>query len=161
MPTLSRRSKIIIGLGVAVLVLLLVGPRLIGLATDWLWFSDVGYSSVFTKVIWTRVILFLITTIVVGLIIFGAVSLAYRSRPVFVPTAGPNDPLARYRTAIMGKVRWFAIVPAVIIGALAGLVAACHGDGPAAGCPIIQAMNQTDDAPAADATPARPRRAKT
>ena len=123
MPTLSRRSKIIIGLGVAVLVLLLVGPRLIGLATDWLWFSDVGYSSVFTKVIWTRVILFLITTIVVGLIIFGAVSLAYRSRPVFVPTAGPNDPLARYRTAIMGKVRWFAIVPAVIIGALAGLVA--------------------------------------
>lgn len=123
MPTLSRRSKIIIGLGVAVLVLLLVGPRLIGLATDWLWFSDVGYSGVFTKVIWTRVILFLITTVVVGAIIFGAVSLAYRSRPVFVPTAGPNDPLARYRTAIMGKVRWFAIVPAVIIGALAGLVA--------------------------------------
>ncbi|AFR50152.1 hypothetical protein KTR9_3517 [Gordonia sp. KTR9] len=123
MPTLSRRSKIIIGLGVAVLVLLLVGPRLVGLATDWLWFSNVGYSGVFTKVIWTRVILFAVTTIVVGAIIFGAVSLAYRSRPVFVPTAGPNDPLARYRTAIMGKVRWFAIVPAVIIGALAGLVA--------------------------------------
>ncbi|WP_439029621.1 UPF0182 family protein [Gordonia terrae] len=123
MPTLSRRSKIIIGLGVAVLVLLLVGPRLIGLATDWLWFSDVGYYSVFSKVIWTRVILFLITTVVVGLMIFGAVALAYRSRPVFVPTAGPNDPLARYRTAIMGKVRWFAVVPALIIGALAGLVA--------------------------------------
>nr|WP_308192465.1 UPF0182 family protein [Gordonia sp. 'Campus'] len=123
MPTLSRRSKIIIGLGVAVLVLLLVGPRLIGLATDWLWFSDVGYFGVFSKVIWTRVILFLITTVVVGLMIFGAVALAYRSRPVFVPTAGPNDPLARYRTAIMGKVRWFAVVPALIIGALAGLVA--------------------------------------
>lgn len=42
MPTLSRRSKIVIGLGVAVLVLLLIGPRLIGLATDWLWFRDVG-----------------------------------------------------------------------------------------------------------------------
>ncbi|MBD0860766.1 UPF0182 family protein [Gordonia sp. zg691] len=123
MPTLSRRSKIIIGLGVAVLVLLLVGPRLIGLATDWLWFSDVGYSGVFSKVVWTRVILFLITAVVVALIIFGAVSLAYRSRPVFVPTSGPNDPLARYRTAIMGKVRWFAVVPALIIGALAGLVA--------------------------------------
>ncbi|WP_074854268.1 UPF0182 family protein [Gordonia westfalica] len=123
MPTLSRRSKIVIGLGVAVLVLLLIGPRLIGLATDWLWFRDVGYSSVFSTVIWTRVILFLITTLVVGLIIFGAVALAYRSRPVFVPTAGPNDPLARYRTAIMTKVRWFAVVPALIIGALAGLVA--------------------------------------
>ncbi len=131
MPTLSRRSKIVIGLGVAVLVLLLIGPRLIGLATDWLWFRDVGYSSVFSTVIWTRVILFLITTLVVGLIIFGAVALAYRSRPVFVPTAGPNDPLARYRTAIMTKVRWFAVVPALIIGALAGLVAqGSWGHGP-------------------------------
>nr|WP_168705049.1 UPF0182 family protein [Gordonia paraffinivorans] len=123
MPTLSRRSKIVIGIGVAVLVLLLVGPRIVGLATDWLWFRDVGYSNVFSTVLWTRLILFLITTILVGLIIFGTLALAYRSRPVFVPTSGPNDPLARYRTAIMAKVRWFAVAPALIIGVLAGLVA--------------------------------------
>ncbi len=90
MPTLSRRSKIVIGIGVAVLVLLLVGPRIVGLATDWLWFRDVGYSNVFSTVLWTRLILFLITTILVGLIIFGALALAYRSRPVFVPTLVPT-----------------------------------------------------------------------
>ncbi|GAA1480750.1 UPF0182 family protein [Gordonia sinesedis] len=123
LPTLSRRSKIVIGLGVAVLVLLLVGPRVVSLITDWLWYSDVGYTRVFSTITWTRVVLFLATLVVVSLVIFGAVFLAYRSRPVFVPTAGPNDPLARYRAAIMSRARWFALVPPILIGILAGLVA--------------------------------------
>ncbi|MFW0787993.1 UPF0182 family protein [Gordonia sp. CPCC 206044] len=122
MPTLSRRSKIAIGIGVAVLVLLLVGPRFVGLGTDWLWFSDVGYTRVFSTVMWTRIVLFLVTAIVVGLIVFGAIAMAYRSRPVFVPASGPNDPLARYRATVMARTRWFVIVPSVLIGLLAGLV---------------------------------------
>lgn len=123
LPTLSRRSKIAIGVGVAILVVLLVGPRLVGLITDWLWFSSVDYTRVFSTTMWTRLILFLITAVVVSLIICGAVVLAYRSRPVFVPPSGPNDPLARYRAAIMSRSRWFALVPAILIGLLAGLVA--------------------------------------
>ncbi|MGW0037549.1 UPF0182 family protein [Gordonia sp. NPDC003376] len=123
LPTLSRKSKIAIGIGVALLVILLVGPRFVGIATDWLWFSDLGYSNVYSTIVWTRVLLFLITALIVGLIIFGAIALAYRSRPVFVPTTGPNDPLARYRASIMGRVRWFGIVPPLLIGLLAGLVA--------------------------------------
>lgn len=123
MPTLSRKSKIAIGVGVGILVLLLVGPRLVSIITDWLWYRDTGFTQVFSTIAWTRIILFLVTTIFVGGLVFGAIAIAYRSRPVFVPTAGPNDPLARYRTAIMGRLRWFGIVPAVIIGALAGLVA--------------------------------------
>ncbi|GAA3695929.1 UPF0182 family protein [Gordonia hankookensis] len=122
MPTLSRRSKIAIGIGVAVLVLLLIGPRLVGLATDWLWFSDLGYTRVFSTIVWTRVVLFLVTAVVVGLVVFGAIAMAYRSRPVFVPASGPNDPLARYRATVMGRTRWFVIVPSALIGLLAGLV---------------------------------------
>ncbi|MFW0792409.1 UPF0182 family protein [Gordonia sp. CPCC 205515] len=123
MPTLSRKSKIAIGVGVAVLVLLLVGPRLVGLGTDWLWFSDLGYTRVFSTIVWTRLVLFLVVSIAVGLIVFGAIAMAYRSRPVFVPASGPNDPLARYRTTVMTRTRWFAVLPAVIIGLLSGLVA--------------------------------------
>lgn len=123
MPTLSRRSKIAIGVGVVILVLLLVGPRAVSLATDWLWFSDIGYTRVFSTIAWTRIIIFLIVAIITGLIIFGAIALAYRSRPIFVPASGPNDPLARYRTTVMGRVRWFALAPPIIIGLLAGLVA--------------------------------------
>ncbi len=57
MPTLSKRSKILIGVAVAILVILLVGPRFVGLYTDLLWFDDLGYSSVFSTIIWTRVVL--------------------------------------------------------------------------------------------------------
>ncbi|MDF3284336.1 UPF0182 family protein [Gordonia sp. N1V] len=123
LPTLSRRSKIIIGIAVALLIILLIGPRIVGLVTDWLWFSDLGYSEVFSTILWTRILLFVITAVIVGGIVFAAIASAYRSRPVFVPASGPGDPLARYRAAVMGRIRWFAIIPPVLIGVLSGLVA--------------------------------------
>jgi len=123
MPTLSRKSKIAIGVGVAILVVLLVGPRLVSIITDWLWMSDVGYTEVFSTIVWTRIALFFIVGIVAGGLIFGAVALAYRSRPVFVPASGPNDPLARYRASIMGHIRWYAIIPPILIGLVFALVA--------------------------------------
>ncbi|RPA61214.1 UPF0182 family protein [Gordonia oryzae] len=123
LPTLSRRSKIIIGIAVVLLVILLVGPRVVGLVTDWLWFSDLGYSEVFSTILWTRILVFVITAAIVGGIVFAAIAFAYRSRPVFVPTSGPGDPIARYRAAVMGRIRWFAIIPPVLMGVLSGLVA--------------------------------------
>ncbi|MFD0840842.1 UPF0182 family protein [Williamsia serinedens] len=123
MPTLSKRSKILIGVAVAILVILLVGPRFVGLYTDLLWFDDLGYSSVFSTIIWTRIVLFLVTAVVAGGIVFAGLALAYRSRPVFVPTSGPGDPIARYRAVVMGRIRWFAILPSALVGLLAGLVA--------------------------------------
>lgn len=123
MPTLSKRSKVLIGVAVAILVILLVGPRFVGLYTDLLWFDDLGYRSVFSTIIWTRVVLFLVTALVAGGIVFAGLALAYRSRPVFVPTSGPGDPIARYRAVVMSRIRWFAILPSALVGLLAGLVA--------------------------------------
>jgi uncharacterized membrane protein (UPF0182 family) len=123
LPTLSRRSKVVIWIGVAVLILLLVGPRAVSLITDWLWFSDIGYTEVFSTIIWTRIIVFLVAAVVTGLIVFAAIAVAYRSRSVFVPSGIGPDPLARYRTTVMSRVRWFAVLPPVLIGVLAGLVA--------------------------------------
>ena len=99
MPKLTRRSRILIGVALAVVVLLLIGPRLIDAYVDWLWFGELGYRSVFTTVLVTRALIFLAVTVGMGAIIFGAMALAYRSRPVFVPVSGPDDPVARYRTA--------------------------------------------------------------
>jgi uncharacterized membrane protein (UPF0182 family) len=78
---------------------------------------------VFTTVLVTRLVVFLVAALLVGLIVFGALTLAYRTRPVFVPTAGPNDPVARYRTAVMGRLRTFGVGIPVTVGLLAGLVA--------------------------------------
>jgi uncharacterized membrane protein (UPF0182 family) len=123
MPKLTRRSRILIGIALAIVVLLLVGPRLVDAYVDWLWFGELGYRSVFSTVVVTRMVVFLIAALVVGAIVFAGLALAYRTRPVFVPTAGPNDPVARYRTAVMARLRLFGIGVPAVIGVLSGAVA--------------------------------------
>ena len=57
-----------------------------------------------------------------------ALALAYRMRPVFVPTTGPNDPVARYRTAVMSRLRLIGIGVPVVIGVITGFVAQMYWD---------------------------------
>jgi uncharacterized membrane protein (UPF0182 family) len=123
MPKLTRRSRILIAVAVAVVLLLLIGPRLIDTYVDWLWFGELGYRSVFTTVVVTRLVVFLVVSVLLGAIVFAALALAYRTRPVFVPTSGPNDPVARYRTAVMARLRLVGIGIPLAIGGLGGLVA--------------------------------------
>ena len=51
MPKLTRRSRILIAVALAGVVLLLIGPRLIDAWVNWLWFGELGYRSVFTTVL--------------------------------------------------------------------------------------------------------------
>ena len=123
MPKLTRRSRILIAIALVAVLLLLIGPRLIDAYVDWLWFGELGYRSVFTTVLVTRLILFLVVSLLIGAIVFGAFALAYRTRPVFVPTNGPNDPVARYRTAVMSRLKLVGIGIPVFIGIMAGFIA--------------------------------------
>ena len=63
-----------------------------------------------------------------GAIVFAALALAYRTRPVFVPTNGPNDPVARYRTAVMTRLRLVGIGVPALIGLITGFVAQTYWD---------------------------------
>ncbi|MFZ2176462.1 MAG: UPF0182 family protein, partial [Rhodococcus sp. (in: high G+C Gram-positive bacteria)] len=123
LPSLSKRSRVLLVLALVVAALLLVGPRLISTYTDWLWFGEVGFREVFTTVLVTRLLLFVIVGLVVGGIVWLALLLAYRSRPVFVPVSGPNDPVARYRTTVMTRLRLFGVAIPVGVGLLSGLIA--------------------------------------
>ncbi len=122
MPKLTRRSRILITIALAVILLLLVGPRLIDGYVDWLWFGELGYRSVFTTVLLTRLVSFLLVGLLVGGIVFAGLALAYRGRPVFVPSNGA-DPVARYRSVVMSRLRVIATGIPVAIGLLAGIVA--------------------------------------
>ena len=122
MPKLTRRSRTLITIALAVILLLLVGPRLIDGYVDWLWFGELGYRSVFTTVLLTRLVLFVVVGLLVGGIVFAGLALAYRTRPVFVPSNG-NDPVARYRTVVMSRLRVIAAGVPVAIGLLAGIIA--------------------------------------
>ncbi|MGV0697632.1 UPF0182 family protein [Mycolicibacter sinensis] len=123
MPKLTPRSRIMIGSALAVIVLLLVGPRLIDGYVDWLWFGELGYRSVFVTTLLTRLITFVVVGLVVGGIVFAALAMAFRVRPVFVPSNGANDPVARYRTAVLSRLRLVAFGIPTGIGLLAGIVA--------------------------------------
>ena len=123
MPALTRRSRTLLGIAAAVLAVLMIGPRFVDTYVDWLWFGELGYRSVFTTVLFTRLIVFLATALVVGAIVFAGLALAYRTRPVFVPTVGAGDPVARYRMAVMTRLRLFGFGVPAVIGFLAGVVA--------------------------------------
>lgn len=123
MPKLNRRSRMMITIALVAVVLLLIGPRLVDTYIDWLWFGELGYRSVFTTVLVTRALVFLVASLLMGLIVFAGLILAYRSRPVFVPATGPNDPVARYRTVVLSKLKLVCIGIPVAVGLLAGLVA--------------------------------------
>jgi uncharacterized protein len=122
-PTLSRRARILIAVGAAALVVLIVGSRLVDTYVDWLWFGEVGFRSVFSTVLVTRIVQFLIVGLVVGGLLALNIVIAYRTRPVFVPVAGPDDPVARYRTAIVQRLRVVGIGVPALVGLLAGLSA--------------------------------------
>jgi uncharacterized protein len=128
MPKLTRRSRILIAVALAVVLLLLFGPRFIDAYVDWMWFGELGYRSVFTTKLVTRIVVFLVAAVVMGGVVFAALALAYRSRPVFVPTNGPNDPVARYRTAVMTRLRLIGIGVPALIGIITGFIAQTYWD---------------------------------
>ncbi|HEX3261076.1 MAG TPA: UPF0182 family protein, partial [Pseudonocardia sp.] len=59
-PTLSRRTRILLIVAAVVILLLLGGSRLLNLYVDWLWFGEVGFRSVYSTVLFTHVLLFVI-----------------------------------------------------------------------------------------------------
>lgn len=123
LPKLSRRSKILITVAVAVILLLVVGSSLLGTYVDYLWFGEVGFRSVFSTVLVTRIVLFFAVGLLVGGALALSLFLAYRSRPVFVPVSGADDPLARYRSTIVQWVRLFGIGVPALVGLIAGSTA--------------------------------------
>ena len=122
-PTLTRRTRILLVLAGLLVLLLLVGSRLINFYVDWLWFGEVGYRGVFATVLFTQIVQFLVGALLIGGLVALSLWIAYRTRPVFVPVSGPEDPIARYRTVIIQRLRLFGIGIPVVIGVIAGLAA--------------------------------------
>jgi uncharacterized membrane protein (UPF0182 family) len=120
LPKLSRRSRILLIIASVVVLALLLGARFLETYVDWLWFGEVGAQRVFSTIVVTRIVLFF----AVGLLIGGALAIslmiAYRTRPVFVPISGSDDPLARYRSAIVGRIKLFGIGIPLLTGLIAG-----------------------------------------
>ncbi|MBO0839228.1 MAG: UPF0182 family protein [Sciscionella sp.] len=120
LPRLSRRSRILVIIGVLIVVLLIAGSRLLDSYVDWLWYGEVGFREVMSTEILTSTVLFFAIGVLVGGLLALCLVIAYRTRPVFVPVTGVDDPLARYRATIVRRLKLFGIGIPVVIGVLCG-----------------------------------------
>jgi len=91
-----------------------------GIWTDRLWFRSVDYSSVFTKVISTRVLLFIAFALLMGLFIAANMFLAYKFRPLFRPASLEQANLDRYRDVVVPLRRWLLIGVSIVMAIFAG-----------------------------------------
>jgi uncharacterized membrane protein (UPF0182 family) len=91
-----------------------------GFWTDRLWFKSVGYSGVFTRLVLTKTVLFLVFGAVLGLIVALNMFLAYRARPRFRPASPEQIGLDRYRQAVDPIRIWITIGVGLVVGAFAG-----------------------------------------
>ncbi|MEY3347294.1 MAG: hypothetical protein RIR40_1019 [Actinomycetota bacterium] len=85
---------------IALTVLAVILVSLSGFYVDYLWFKSVEYNEVWTKLLTTRASLFVIFGLFTSLIIVSNILIAYKRRPVYVPTSLEADNLERYRAQI-------------------------------------------------------------
>ncbi|MGH9078182.1 MAG: UPF0182 family protein, partial [Acidimicrobiales bacterium] len=121
LPRTTRRFRI--GVAVAVLVAIVVVASLRSLAsfwTDYLWFEEVHFTSVFRGVLVNEVILATIFTAVFFVMMFVSLTIAERVSPA-VPT-GPEDELVlRYRQIVAPHSRAVRVVVSFLFAFLAGI----------------------------------------
>ncbi len=122
LPSMSKRSKRVLIALVVLAVLAVLWFQFVGIYVDWLWFGEVGFREVFTTQAVSRIALFLIAGIGAGGLLFLALYLAYRTRPVFVPS-NEVDPLAPYRTIVTTRPKLFAFGLSGVVGLICGLSA--------------------------------------
>ncbi|MBM0239213.1 UPF0182 family protein [Micromonospora sp. ATA32] len=123
LPRMSRRGRVTIGVLVGVFVLFTLLGWGVQAWTDWLWFDEVRYTQVFTNVLVTRLMLFLVVGLGMAAVIGGNLWLAHRLRPRLRPHSLEQATLERYRMALSPRLgTWIALVAAVI-GLFAGLSA--------------------------------------
>ncbi|WP_234971369.1 UPF0182 family membrane protein [Jatrophihabitans endophyticus] len=123
---LSRRAKIALSVVAALIVLLVLVVKLSGTYIDYLWFGEVHARGVFSTVLWTRLVLFLVFGALMALIIGGNLAVAYLVKPPFRPLSPEQQNLQNYVQLVEPRRKLILAVAAVIAFLAAG--ASAQGD---------------------------------
>lgn len=126
MTRVSRRGRVTIVVLAVVFLLFTLFDRVVGAWADYLWFSEVKYTGVFSTVLTTRLWMFLIFGTAVGIVIAGNLYLAYRTRPLLRPHSAEQHALDRYRLFLLPHMTIWIVAVAGLIGLFSGLSAQGH-----------------------------------
>jgi len=117
--TWGRRTTRAIIIVAAVIILFTVLAISKGVYTEWLWFSSLGYGSVFATILKAKVLLFFSAAILFGILFFGSLVLATRLAPTggrhFWPWTIARQPQRIYK--------WGVILGTVLLSIMFGLAA--------------------------------------
>jgi len=122
----SNLRRILTFLVIGVFILLLFGRWIATLYTDYLWYSELGISGVWTTVTFTRVWLVLVATVVAAAFLWVNMWIADRLSPRFESfSGGPDDELLeRYQEWVEPRARLVRTLFSGLFGLLIGLGAA-------------------------------------
>jgi len=102
-------------------------PRFLQLLTDWYWFREIGFSNIFTTILYSKLILGLVVGVLAFVVLYGNLWLAGRlvvSKPFTINVrGGENDGTIRIKEVNAGKYISSFILPiSLTLGFFTGLV---------------------------------------
>lgn len=124
---MSRFTWVLVAIAALVLFF---GSTIIRLYTDSLWFADLGYSVVFSTLLWTRLFMTLVFAALFFVIVYTNLWIAKRLAPP--PTrrySGVEDELRqRFSTLARRGLTLLLLVGTIVVSLIFGLQAASHAD---------------------------------
>lgn len=114
---------IVVAIGALVVIL---GLALVPLYTDWLWFKDLGYGTVFTTILTTRIQIGLLFGFLFFAIIYGNLWYARRIAPPPSPMGIEQQLIERLGRLARRGIGLVIFLGSIVISAMVGLEAATH-----------------------------------
>jgi hypothetical protein len=114
----QRVRRTLLAAAAVVFLAVFVAPSLIGLATDWLWFKEIGFQSVFLTSFWWRLTLFAVGGGFTFAFVYGNVRYAGRGAtiaPVIFRDQG-DTPRIHVSKFLPRLIFWASVIVALITG---------------------------------------------
>ena len=123
---IGRRRSAILPTLVIVAILIVAFAIFTSVWTDRLWYGSFGYASVFSKMLLTRIALFLSFGLIMATCVVANAAIAYRLRPRLGAQVPSSPLLERYREMLESRFVWVLVAAGVVVGLFAGGAASGH-----------------------------------
>lgn len=119
---IKRPPKAVTWIFAIIALIILIAPMSVGFYTDWLWFGEVDFRGVFSKVIVTRIVLFVIFALIAGFVTWLAGYFVTKLRPDEMSAFDTQSPVYQYRQMIENSLRRVMVIIPIFVALLAGLI---------------------------------------
>jgi uncharacterized membrane protein (UPF0182 family) len=116
----SRRSRALVITAVVLVIAFFALTTFANFYTNVLWYRDIGFGSVYSRLLWTKVVLFFVFGLLMAAVVVVNMVIAFRLRPLFHPQSPEQTGLDRYRQAVTPIRTWLVVGLGVLLGIFAG-----------------------------------------